>query len=58
MQGEEGTVNGGGGGPGDPRAAEPQPPSETMMIVGAVQAPPSLGDGEGDRVVYAESFEL
>lgn len=57
MQGEEGTANGGGDG-ADHTGAEPPPPSETVMIVGAVQAPPSLGDGEGDRVVYAESFDL
>ena len=42
-----------------PASAVPEaanPPSEAMMITRPAAAPPR--DGEGDRVVYVESFDL
>ncbi len=41
-----------------PQAAEARPPSDVLMISRAATPPPPLSDGEGDRVVYVESFDL
>ncbi len=39
-------------------AGSTKPVSEALMIVHSTPAPPPPRDGEGERVVYVESFDV
>ena len=43
---------------GCPAPEPPGPDSEAVLIRGDGAAPPQRPDGEGERVVYAETFPL